>query len=73
MNHWPGAQALVRLGVQLTPAERQAILDKNAVIPAGTRIGYDLEKDRERYHVSETGIVVVEGRRSPIPLSPVTI
>ena len=52
---------------------RRAILDKNAVIPAGERIGYDLEKDRKKYHVSETGIVVVEGKRSPIPLSPVTI
>ncbi len=52
---------------------KRAILDKNAVIPAGARIGYDLEADREKYHVSETGIVVVEGHRSAIPLSPVTI
>jgi glucose-1-phosphate adenylyltransferase len=52
---------------------RRAILDKNAVIPAGERIGYDLGKDREKYHVSETGIVVVEGHRSAIPLSPVAI
>jgi glucose-1-phosphate adenylyltransferase len=52
---------------------RRAILDKNAVIPAGEQIGYDLEKDRDRYHVSETGIVVVEGHRSPIPLSPMSI
>ena len=52
---------------------RRAILDKNAVVPEGERIGYDLEKDREKYHVSATGIVVVEGRRSSIPLSPLTI
>ena len=52
---------------------RRAIIDKNAVIPDGERIGYDLEKDRQKYFVSETGIVVVEGRRSPIPLSPITI
>ena len=52
---------------------RRAILDKNAVIPAGERIGYELAEDRKKYHVSETGIVVVEGRRSRIPLSPVTI
>ena len=44
---------------------RRAIIDKNAVIPDGERIGYDLEKDRQKYFVSETGIVVVEGRRSP--------
>ena len=52
---------------------RRAILDKNAVVQAGERIGYDLDKDRKKYHVSETGIVVVEGHRSAIPLSPVTI
>ncbi|HUG81878.1 MAG TPA: glucose-1-phosphate adenylyltransferase [Bryobacterales bacterium] len=52
---------------------QRAILDKNAVIPAGERIGYDLDQDREKYHVSETGIVVVEGHRSAIPLSPVAI
>ena len=36
-----------------------AIIDKANVIPSGTEIGYDLEKDRERYFVSPTGIVVL--------------
>jgi glucose-1-phosphate adenylyltransferase len=43
---------------------RRAIIDKSNVIPPGTEIGYDLSKDRERYFVSESGIVVV-GRGEP--------
>lgn len=38
---------------------RRTILDKGAVVPPGTRIGYDREADRQRYQVSETGIIVV--------------
>lgn len=38
---------------------RRTIIDKNNVIPAGTEIGYDPAKDRERYFVSEDGIVVI--------------
>ena len=38
---------------------RNAIIDKANVIPSGTEIGYDLEKDRQRYFVSPTGIVVL--------------
>jgi glucose-1-phosphate adenylyltransferase len=48
---------------------RRVIVDKNVNIPADMVIGYDLERDRLRYHVSEEGIVVVEGRRSPVPIS----
>jgi glucose-1-phosphate adenylyltransferase len=43
---------------------RRAILDKNARIPEGTTVGYDLQKDRKSHHVTESGIVVVEGVRS---------
>ena len=45
---------------------RRAILDKNVRIQPDTRIGFDLEADRKRYHVTESGIVVVEGNRSPV-------
>jgi glucose-1-phosphate adenylyltransferase len=40
---------------------RRAILDKNVRVPEDASIGYDLEQDRELYHVTESGIVVVEG------------
>lgn len=36
-------------------------MDKHVRIPAGECIGYDLERDRKRFKVSENGIVVVPG------------
>jgi glucose-1-phosphate adenylyltransferase len=38
---------------------RRAIIDKHVDIPAQTTIGYDLEEDRKRFHVTESGIVVI--------------
>ena len=38
---------------------KRAIIDKDVVIPPGTTIGYDLEKDSKRFTVSPGGIVVV--------------
>jgi glucose-1-phosphate adenylyltransferase len=38
---------------------RRAIVDKHNVILPDTEIGYDPQRDRERYFVSETGVVVV--------------
>lgn len=38
---------------------RKAIIDKNVTIPPGTKIGVDLEEDRKRFHVTESGIVVI--------------
>jgi len=48
---------------------RRAILDKNVRIPEGARIGYDLDEDRKRHHVTESGIVVVEGTRSTVDVA----
>jgi glucose-1-phosphate adenylyltransferase len=38
---------------------KRAILDKNVYIGEGVEIGVDAEKDRERFHVSDGGIVVI--------------
>jgi glucose-1-phosphate adenylyltransferase len=38
---------------------RRVIIDKHVDIPRGTSIGYDLEEDRKRFHVTESGIVVI--------------
>jgi glucose-1-phosphate adenylyltransferase len=48
---------------------KRAILDKNVIVPEDAVIGYDLEEDRKRYHVTESGIVVVEGLRSKVALA----
>ena len=52
---------------------RRTILDKNAKIPAGARIGFDPEHDRLQYHVSDTGIVVIEGGRTRSDLASVVV
>jgi glucose-1-phosphate adenylyltransferase len=36
-----------------------AVVDENCRIPDGTRIGLDPESDRERFHVTDNGIVLV--------------
>jgi len=38
---------------------RRAIIDKNVTIPPGTKIGVDIEADRKRFTVTETGLVVI--------------
>ena len=38
---------------------RKAILDKSVVVDPGAQIGVDLERDRQRFTVSEGGIVIV--------------
>jgi glucose-1-phosphate adenylyltransferase len=38
---------------------RNAIIDKNVRIPAGARIGVDLDRDRGRFTMTEKGVVVI--------------
>jgi len=52
---------------------RKAILEKNVSIPEGARIGYDLEKDAAEHHVTDSGIVVVEGHRSSVEVATISV
>jgi glucose-1-phosphate adenylyltransferase len=38
---------------------RRAIIDKDVTIPPKTEIGYDRELDAQRFHVTESGLVVI--------------
>jgi glucose-1-phosphate adenylyltransferase len=38
---------------------RNAIVDKNVEIPAGAKIGVDIARDRERFTLSDRGVVVI--------------
>lgn len=38
---------------------RRSIIDKNVIVPEGAQIGVDLDADRERYTISDGGIVVL--------------
>ena len=52
---------------------RRAILDKNVRVPEGAAIGHDLELDKRLHHVTEGGVVVVEGLRSSVEISSIVI
>ena len=51
---------------------RRAIIDRDVHIPEGTVIGFDTEADRQKYHVTESGITVVT-RDYSLFENPVTI
>jgi glucose-1-phosphate adenylyltransferase len=38
---------------------RRVVMDKHCRVPEGLAIGYDIEADRKRFHVSENGITLV--------------
>jgi glucose-1-phosphate adenylyltransferase len=41
---------------------RRAIIEKGVEIPPGAEIGYDLERDRQRFHLSAGGVLVIPKR-----------
>jgi glucose-1-phosphate adenylyltransferase len=50
---------------------KRAIIDRDVLIPRGALIGYNMEEDRRRHTVTESGIVVVTTDAEPLigPLS----
>lgn len=52
---------------------RKAILDKNVRLPEDATIGYDHDRDRQFHHVTESGIVVVEGHRSLVDIAAILV
>jgi glucose-1-phosphate adenylyltransferase len=53
---------------------RHAILDKNVHVPENAQIGYDVEADRARgWHVTDSGIVVISGGRTTVPVAELVI
>ena len=62
--HVDGAVLMEGVEIGRHAVVRRAILDKNVYVPEGAEIGVDLEKDRQRYVVSDNGVVVIgKGQR----------
>jgi glucose-1-phosphate adenylyltransferase len=49
---------------------RRVIVEEGVEIPAGVRIGFDLDKDRERHAVTGSGVVVVNKREPSNRIGP---
>ncbi|MCX7727264.1 MAG: hypothetical protein N2053_10505, partial [Chitinispirillaceae bacterium] len=48
-------------------AVRKAIIERGVKIEPGDRIGFDLEEDRKRFFVTDSGIVVIgQPKRNPL-------
>jgi glucose-1-phosphate adenylyltransferase len=45
---------------------RRAIIDRHVKLPERTEIGYDLEAEKRRFRVTDSGIVVVVRQQSLI-------
>ncbi len=51
----------------------RCILEKNVSIPADAVIGFDHAEDSKHYHVTESGIVVISGKRTPVSLTSINL
>ena len=60
-------ESILFAGVRVGPGSRirRAIIDKWVELPEGTEIGYDRERDLERFSVTDSGIVVVPSGYKP--------
>ncbi len=54
-----GAVLLDNVRIGRGAVVRKAILDKNVIVPDGAHIGVDLDLDAQRYHVTDSGVVVL--------------
>lgn len=54
-----GSVIMAGTGIGRGAVVRNTILDKHVIVPAGAQIGVDLEVDRARFNVTESGITVV--------------
>jgi glucose-1-phosphate adenylyltransferase len=61
-------QSILRPGVRVGrhARVRRAIIDRDIFIPRGALIGYEIEEDRRRHTVTESGIVVVTSDDQPL-------
>ncbi len=51
---------------------RHCIIDKHVDIPPGTSIGFDVDEDKRRFHVTQSGIVVIpKGMRLEHEVEPI--
>jgi glucose-1-phosphate adenylyltransferase len=57
--HVEGCVLMEGVDIGRNAVVRNAILDKNVVVPEGVEIGVDLELDRKRFTFSDAGIIVV--------------
>jgi glucose-1-phosphate adenylyltransferase len=42
-------------------------------VPQDAVIGYDLDRDRQHHYVSESGIVVINGDRTPVDITALVV
>jgi glucose-1-phosphate adenylyltransferase len=52
---------------------RRAILDKNVRVPEDASIGFEVARDRRYHHVTASGIVIVEGNRTPVEITDLAV